>query len=70
MQLLQTTMRLRIPEDISIVSGEHLGWSGLFNPPLTTIDAPLELANVSGNVPITGTADDASTASTSGPRSK
>lgn len=41
--ILRTTMKVRVPEDVSVVSGEHAGWSALFDPPLTTVDAPLEL---------------------------
>ncbi|MDR1009737.1 MAG: LacI family transcriptional regulator [Opitutaceae bacterium] len=42
-QILQCSLKVRIPEDISLVCGEHSGWSSLFTPPLTTVDAPLEL---------------------------
>jgi len=40
-QILQHSLKARIPGDISLVSGEHPGWSSLFTPPLTTVDAPL-----------------------------
>jgi len=42
-QILQYSLKVRIPEDISLVCGEHPGWSPLFTPPLTTVDAPLNL---------------------------
>ena len=42
-QILQSTLKVRVPRDISVVSGEHPGWSTLLTPPLTTVDAPLEL---------------------------
>jgi hypothetical protein len=42
-QILQSSLKVRIPGDISLVCGEHPGWSSLFTPPLTTVDAPLEL---------------------------
>lgn len=42
-QILQTTLKVRIPAEVSLVTGEHSGWSSLFTPPLTTVDAPLEL---------------------------
>lgn len=42
-QVLQNSLKVRIPEDVSLVCGEHPGWSSLFTPPLTTVDAPLEL---------------------------
>ena len=42
-RLLQGVFHLRVPDDVSVVSGENAGWSGLTDPPLTTVDAPLEL---------------------------
>jgi LacI family transcriptional regulator len=42
-RLLQRVFQLRVPDDISIVAGENAGWSALCDPPLTTVDAPLEL---------------------------
>lgn len=43
LRMLQKIFKLRVPEDISIIAGENPGWSGLFDPPLTTVDAPFEL---------------------------
>ena len=40
--IIQRILKVHVPEDISIVSGEHPGWSSLFDPPLTTVDAPFE----------------------------
>jgi DNA-binding LacI/PurR family transcriptional regulator len=42
-QILQCSLNVRLPKDVSLVCGEHSGWSSLFTPPLTTVDAPLEL---------------------------
>jgi len=42
-RLLQRVFQLRVPDDISIIAGENAGWSALCDPPLTTVDAPLEL---------------------------
>ncbi len=42
-QILQASFKVNIPQDISLVCGEHPGWSSLFTPPLTTVNAPLEL---------------------------
>lgn len=50
LNIVQRILKLRVPDDISIVSGEHPGWSSLFDPPLTTVDAPFEqLARTSVN---------------------
>jgi DNA-binding LacI/PurR family transcriptional regulator len=43
LQTLQNSLKVRVPKDISLVCGEHPGWSSLFTPPLTAVDAPLEL---------------------------
>jgi LacI family transcriptional regulator len=40
---IQRSLKLRIPEDISLIGGENPGWSALFDPPLTTVDAPFGL---------------------------
>ncbi len=40
--ILQKLLKVRVPEDISIIGGENQGWSYLFDPPLTTVDAPCE----------------------------
>jgi len=42
LQALQIILKVKVPEQVSLVSGEHPGWSSLFDPPLTTVDAPLE----------------------------
>lgn len=42
-QILQSSLKVRIPDDVSLVCGEHTGWSSLFTPPITTVDAPFEL---------------------------
>jgi LacI family transcriptional regulator len=42
MQALQSILKVKVPEEVSIVGGEHAGWSPLFDPPMTTVDAPLE----------------------------
>lgn len=42
LQILQSILRVKVPEQISIVGGEHPGWTSLFDPPMTTVDAPLE----------------------------
>lgn len=41
--ILQSLLGLRVPEDVSVIGGENPGWSDLFNPPLTTVDTPLDL---------------------------
>jgi LacI family transcriptional regulator len=41
MAILQNLMKLRIPEDISLVGGESPGWSTIASPPLTTVHVPL-----------------------------
>jgi DNA-binding LacI/PurR family transcriptional regulator len=43
LRILQRVLGLRVPDDISVVAGENPGWSALMDPPLTTVDAPLEL---------------------------
>lgn len=43
LKLLQTVFKLKVPNDISLVAGEISGWSEIFDPPLTTVDAPFEL---------------------------
>jgi LacI family transcriptional regulator len=40
-EILQHVLKVRIPEDISLVAGEHAGWSSIFCPPITSVDAPL-----------------------------
>ncbi|MCH6255068.1 LacI family transcriptional regulator [Puniceicoccaceae bacterium K14] len=37
---LQKIMKVRIPEDISVIAGEIPNWSDVADPPLTTIDVP------------------------------
>lgn len=42
LNIVQHILRVKVPEEISVVGGEHAGWSSLFDPPLTTVDAPIE----------------------------
>jgi LacI family transcriptional regulator len=42
LHILQRILKVRVPQDISVIGGENQGWSYLFDPPLTTVDAPLE----------------------------
>lgn len=42
LHLAQKVFRRKIPQEISIVTGENPDWSQLFNPPLTTVGAPFE----------------------------
>ncbi|MDQ8181611.1 LacI family DNA-binding transcriptional regulator [Pelagicoccus sp. SDUM812005] len=37
---LQRIMKVRVPEDISVIAGEIPNWSDITDPPLTTIDVP------------------------------
>jgi LacI family transcriptional regulator len=39
----QKVFRRKIPQEVSILTGENPDWSELFNPPLTTVGAPFEL---------------------------
>lgn len=41
LNIVQHILGVRVPEQLSIVGGEHAGWSSLFDPPLTTVDAPI-----------------------------
>jgi hypothetical protein len=41
LQLLKHDFKVSVPAAVSLISGEHHGWSELFTPPLTTVDAPL-----------------------------
>lgn len=43
LHILTCVMKLRVPEDISLIGGENKRISSLLNPPLTTIEEPLEL---------------------------
>lgn len=40
-EILQHVLKVRIPEQLSIIVGEHAGWSAVFCPPLTAVAAPL-----------------------------
>jgi LacI family transcriptional regulator len=40
LHVMQSLMGLKVPEDVSIIGTEALGWSLLSDPPLTTIYAP------------------------------
>jgi DNA-binding LacI/PurR family transcriptional regulator len=40
-EILQHVLKVHIPEDLSVVVGEHAGWSQVFYPPLTSVGAPM-----------------------------
>jgi LacI family transcriptional regulator len=41
MAILQNLMKVRVPEDVSLIGGESPGWSTIANPPLTTVHVSL-----------------------------
>jgi|GEM_PF-1773427 len=43
LQLAQKVFNRKIPQEVSIITGENPDWSELFDPPLTTVGAPFEL---------------------------